>query len=789
MKQRFQILIQGAVQGVGFRPFIYKLAEELNFNGIISNSVKGVSIDIEGDESLLNEFVKRIKTDKPKLSHITTFEINRLEVNGYDDFKIIESDSRGDPETIILPDIAVCDECLAEMFDPSNRRFLYPFINCTNCGPRYSIIESLPYDRQNTSMKKFDMCEECKAEYENPLDRRFHAQPIACPKCGPQVQLLNQNWNLICEKEDAISEAVQKIKEGKIIALKGLGGFQLIVSAGNDIAVKRLRERKHRDEKPFAVMFPSFKMVKHICDLSDVEEQILISPESPIVLLKKKSGIQYPAPSSPPVRDAILHPPNGQAASSISEFIAPNNPYLGVMIPYTPLHHLIMKELGEPVIATSGNISEEPMCIDKDESIERLSGIADYFLIHNRPIIRPVDDSVVRIVRDELMILRRARGYSPLPLSIRNATEEDFVCVGGHLKNTVSVKKGNEIFISQHIGDLMNTESEKYFRNTISDLKGMYKVHPMYFVHDLHPDYSSTKYCLTQYVKTIPVQHHLAHVAACFEENKLVNKCFAVCWDGTGYGFDGTIWGGEFFTYSVEDFNRAAHFKQFRIPGGDAAVKDTRRSLSGILYEIFGNDIPFSKLNSAASENDLRLFTQMLNKNLNCFATTSAGRIFDAVSSLLNICGKSSYEGQAAMMLEFVADKKILTHYDFAIKNNTTLILDWQPMFEQMLNDIVRGLEVSVVSAKFHNTLVEIIISLSRRVGLKDVVLTGGCFQNVFLLERTIERLIEEGFNPYWNKSVPTNDGGISFGQAVFANHILSRDNKTKTIQTETMRV
>ncbi len=782
MKQRFQILIQGAVQGVGFRPFIYKLADELNLKGIISNNVKGVHIDIEGDELLLNEFVRRIKTDKPKLSHITTFEIIRLEVNGFDDLKIIESDPRGDPSAIILPDIAVCNECLSEMFDPNNRRFLYPFINCTNCGPRFSIIEALPYDRPNTSMKTFKMCDECKEEYENPLDRRFHAQPIACPNCGPHIELLDQNGKLICEKEDAISEAVKKIKEGKIITLKGLGGFQLIVSAENDEAVKRLRERKHRDEKPFAVMFPSIGMIKDYCFVSKVEESILLSPESPIILLKKISGIRYPA-------SGTQHPPKGQAVPTISEFIAPQNPYLGVLLPYTPLHHLLMREFGQPIIATSGNISEEPMCIDENEAIEKLSGIADYFLIHNRPIVRPVDDSVVRILKDELMILRRARGYSPLPLTIRNAAEEDFVCVGGHLKNTVSVKKGNEVFISQHIGDLENTEAEKYFGNTVSDLKEMYKVNPSYFVHDLHPDYSSTKYCSTQNIKIIPVQHHLAHVAACFEENKLENKCLAVCWDGTGYGFDGNIWGGEFFTYSAENFNHVAQLRQFRIPGGDAAVKDTRRTLTGILYEIFGNDIPFSKLNLDVPENSFRLFTQMLNKNLNCFKTTSVGRIYDAVSSLLNICNKSSYEGQAAMMLEFAADQKISAHYDFHLIEKSTLIVDWQPMFEQMFNDIAMEVKDSAISAKFHNTLVEIIIALSRRIGQEDVVLTGGCFQNVFLLERTIERLIGEGFNPYWNKSIPTNDGGISYGQAVFANHILNRDNKTKIIQTETIRV
>ena len=782
MKQRFQILIQGAVQGVGFRPFIYKLAHELNLNGIIANNVIGVSIDVEGDECLLNEFISRLKSDKPAHSIISSIKISKLEVKGYDDFKIIESESQGEPDAIILPDIAVCDDCLAELFDPNNRRFLYPFINCTNCGPRFTIIESLPYDRSNTSMKQFEMCDECKSEYENPLDRRFHAQPIACPKCGPQVQMLNHHGKIICEREDAIYETVQKIKEGKIIALKGLGGFQLIVNAGNDDAVKILRHRKHRDEKPFALMFPSIEMIKEHCFVSGVEENTLLSSESPIVLLRKKSGFRYPV-------SGIQHPTKWQAASSISESVAPRNPYLGVMLPYTPLHHLIMKELSQPVIATSGNISEEPMCIDENEAIERLSGIADYFLIHNRPIIRPVDDSVVRIVKDKLMILRRARGYSPIPFSITNAAEENLICVGGHLKNTVSVKKGNKVFISQHIGDLENTEAEKYFRNTISDFKQMYKVNPAYLAHDLHPDYTSTKYCSAQNLKAIPVQHHLAHIAGCYEENHLEGKCFAVCWDGTGYGFDKTIWGGEFFTYSEEEFSRVAHFRKFRIPGGDAAVKDTRRSMTGILYEIFGIDIPFAKLNRAIPENELLLFAQMLDKNINCFATTSVGRIFDAVSSLLNICSKSSYEAQAAMMLEFAADHKTLSYYDFNLTDNSIFIVDWQPMFEQMIDEIFRGIDAPVISAKFHNTLVEIIITLSKKIGLTDVILTGGCFQNVFLLEKTIDRLVEEKFNPHWNKIVPTNDGGISFGQAVFANHILKRQNKTKIIQTEKIGV
>ncbi|MFN3873146.1 MAG: carbamoyltransferase HypF [Ignavibacterium sp.] len=766
MKKRVQILIQGAVQGVGFRPFIYKLANELSLKGIIANNVNGVIIDVEGNENTLNEFISRIKSDKPRNSVINSFTVKELLLNGYEDFQIIESESSGEPSAIILPDIAVCNECLTEMFDPENRRYLYPFINCTNCGPRFSIIESLPYDRPNTSMKIFEMCDKCREEYQNPLDRRFHAQPIACPDCGPQIQLLNQSGEIICERQNAITKTVALIRQGKIVALKGLGGFQLIANAGDDDAVKRLRERKHRDEKPFAVMFPSIEMIKQFCDISKTEEQILNSPESPIVLVKKKN--------------MTLH-----QTSAISELVAPKNPYLGVMLPYTPLHHLLMKEFGEPMIVTSGNISEEPMCIDESGAIERLSGIADYFLIHNRPIVRPVDDSVVRVVKDKLMILRRARGFSPMPISIRNAVEENFICVGGHLKNTISLKKGNEVFISQHIGDLENTEAEKYFRNTISDFKQMYKVKPEYYVHDWHPDYSSTKFCNQQNVKTISVQHHLAHIAACYEENKLDGKCFAVCWDGTGYGLDGTIWGGEFFIYDEYEFQHFAQFRQFRLPGGDAAARDTRRSLAGILYEIFGESIPFERLNLTHTKKDLTIFIQMLKRNINCFTTSSAGRLFDAVSALLNICQKSTYEGQAAMMLEFIADKRINNYYYFDLLEKEKLMVDWQPMFEEIVIDLEQKLSASEISAKFHNTLVQIIISLAKRVSHSNVLLTGGCFQNVFLLERTIERLIEEGFVPHWNKLVPTNDGGISFGQAVFANNFIRKSKQRELLKTE----
>jgi len=787
VKQRFQISIKGAVQGVGFRPFIYKVANELNLKGTISNNIKGVSIDVEGEEVLLKEFINRIKSDKPKHSLISAFEINQLKVNGYDDFKIVNSSSSGDPTAIIQPDISVCDECLAEMFDPNNRRYLYPFINCTNCGPRFSIIKSLPYDRPNTSMRLFEMCDDCKEEYSNPNERRFHAQPIACSKCGPNVKLLDNTGELICEKYSAIKTVVEKINHGKVIALKGLGGFQLIVNASDDNAIRELRNRKHRDEKPFALMFPSIEIVKEHCIVSDVEEKLLKSPESPIVLLRKKSCISDLAPGIRNLTIGVQSTKGGQA-SSLSEFVSPQNPYLGVMLPYTPLHHLIMKDLLEPIIATSGNISEEPMCIDEKEALEKLAGIADYFLVHNRPIIRPVDDSVIRVVKSREMILRRARGYAPLPISIRNSTEENFISVGAHLKNVIALKKGNEIFNSQHIGDLSNTEAEKYFEATISDFQKMYKVNPDFLVHDLHPDYSSTKYCLHNNIKTIEVQHHLAHIAACYEEKKLNGNCFAVCWDGTGYGFDKTIWGGEFFTYDESDYKHIAQFRQFRLPGGEAAVKDSRRSLIGILYDIFKDDIPYPKLSFSDSQNELTLFVKMLQKNINCFTTSSMGRIFDAVSSLLNLCHKSFYEGQAAMMLEFAADETVNTYYNFSLIEGDKFIIDWQPMFEEILNDLEKKIPATEISSKFHNTLIEVIITLSKRIGLKDVILTGGCFQNKFLLERTIDKLIANGFTPHWNEQIPPNDGGISFGQAVFANHYINRDKKKDFVINESLK-
>ncbi|HDZ59115.1 MAG TPA: carbamoyltransferase HypF, partial [Ignavibacteriales bacterium] len=469
---RIHIAIGGAVQGVGFRPFVYRTATNLGLTGFVLNNSLGVFIEAEGEESLLKIFLKNIEEEKPPLSVITSLEHSFLDPAGYDKFEIKESEMNDEVAAFILPDIAVCDDCLKEMLDPNDRRYLYPFINCTNCGPRFSIIESLPYDRPNTSMKNFEMCDDCRKEYEDPVNRRFHAQPVACPKCGPHLSLWDENGNTLAEKEDALLHTAELIRNGKIVALKGLGGFQLIVDASNDDAVKRLRERKHREEKPFALMFPGLNSIREACEVSETEKRVLHSPASPIVLLKRKDG-------------------NDNRATTISKFIAISNPYLGAMLPYTPLHHLLLKELNIPIVATSANLSEEPICIDEPGALERLNGIADYYLVNNRPIVRHVDDSIVRVIKNREMVMRRARGYAPLPVHLSDQqkvlNDEKILAVGGHLKNTISLKVNSNVFTSQHIGDLSTEEANKTFKKVIDDFQVLYDLKPSVIISDLHP--------------------------------------------------------------------------------------------------------------------------------------------------------------------------------------------------------------------------------------------------------------------------------------------------------------
>lgn len=756
MRERVKIIIRGAVQGVGFRPFIYRLAKELNLTGYVINSAKGVFIEAEGELNLLKDFVLKIQIEKPAHSIITSFEFSFLDPVGYTDFTIQMSKKEEEVSAFVLPDIATCDDCSREMFDPNDRRYLYPFINCTNCGPRFTIIESLPYDRPNTSMKIFKMCPECESEYKNPLNRRFHAQPIACPVCGPHIELWDNSGNLLYAKHDAILQTIELIKSGKIIAIKGIGGFHLVVDSTNDEAVKSLRKKKHREEKPFALMFPDIEMVKEFCVVSDLEERLLKSSESPIVLLRKKDF----KVNNPNLISSIIH------EFTISDFVAPYNPYLGVMLPYSPLHHLLTKLLNKPIVATSGNLSEEPICIDEYEALERLKGIANYFLVHNRPIVRHCDDSIARIINDREFIIRRARGYAPLPFLIEDYDEEKIIAVGGHLKNTISLKKKNMVFVSQHIGDLSTSESFNAFKKTIESFKSLYEIDSYKLIGDLHPDYLSTKYLKGEKKDFYLVQHHLAHVAACKNENQVKGECLGVSWDGTGFGLDGKIWGSEFFYISDREYQHLGHFKSFALPGGELAIKEPRRTLAGLLYEIYDDDISnLDLLKKKFSEKELKLIVHMIKQKINSPDCVSAGRLFDAFSSLLGICDYSNFEGQAAMKLEFAVDSSTDAFYDFNLNKGETITIDWTQIFTSILKDIQDEISINQIATKFHNTLTEIISSFSKLTGLKKILLSGGCFQNVYLLERTIKRLKEENFQVYWHQRIPTNDGGISFGQ------------------------
>ncbi|MHB8580780.1 MAG: carbamoyltransferase HypF [Ignavibacteriaceae bacterium] len=749
MESRVHIVIMGAVQGVGFRPFIFRLAKEMNLNGYVLNSSQGVLIEAEGNKNILDEFILRIEKEKPSLSVITSLEFSFLDPKGYHKFEIKESEKNNEIAALILPDIAVCKECLEEMFDPNDRRFLYPFINCTNCGPRFSIIESLPYDRPNTSMKVFEMCEDCRKEYENPLNRRFHAQPIACPRCGPHLELWDDKGNILSAHHSALVEAANKIKQGSIIAFKGLGGFQLIVDSRNDKAVSNLRIKKCREEKPFALMFPDLEFVKQVCEVSPFEERLLLSAESPIVLLKKKRHTKI-----------------------LSELVAPANPYLGVMLPYTPLHHILMKELNFPIVATSGNLSEEPICIDEYKALKRLKEIAEYFLVHNRPIVRHVDDSIVRVVLDREMVIRRARGYAPLPIKLKNSNyEKSILAVGGHLKNTIALKVKDNMFISQHIGDLSIIETFNCFNTVIEDFQKLYEVDADQVVCDSHPEYLSTKYAKSLNKNFYSVQHHYAHIASCRAENQVEGNALGVAWDGTGYGLDGMIWGGEFFISGEDSYKHIGQFRQFRLPGGESAIKEPKRSAAGLLYEIFGDDLfnkKFSDICKNFGEKELLLIQKMLNKKINCPLTSSVGRIFDAVSSLIDIAHVSNYEGQSAMMLEFAADPNIKGSYSFFINYKDKFIVDWEKTIKQILKDKLTGIDSSVISAKFHNTLAQIILDVAENIKEEKVILSGGVFQNVFLVERTVKLLEQNKFKVYRHQRVPPNDGGISLGQIAY---------------------
>ncbi|MGO8789259.1 MAG: carbamoyltransferase HypF [Terriglobia bacterium] len=825
---RKAIEITGMVQGVGFRPFVFRLATDNHLTGFITNTAAGVSIEVEGTADGVESFLERLPKEIPPLARITGIIVADRPSNHDVGFRILPSRSGEERRVLISPDVAVCDDCLAELFNPAGRRFRYPFINCTNCGPRYTIVRDIPYDRAKTSMAPFPMCPDCQREYDDPRDRRFHAQPNACWKCGPGVELWDNSGRRI-EVGDPIQKTVELLAAGEIVAVKGLGGFHLAADAMNEASVARLRERKRRVEKPFAVMAPSLADLEEFCCLNDTARQLLQSPAHPIVLLRKKRPERF-APS-----------------------VAPFNRDLGVFLPYTPLHHLLFagngvgaserqksrsspcppcpknfhtesteplrdlrvkafpstdvterfeninaasKEAEGPRLAalvmTSGNISEEPIAIDNAEAVERLRGLADYFLVHNREILLRADDSVVRVGGGRARQVRRSRGYVPSPIFLK----EDLppvLAVGGELKNTICITRGREAFLSQHIGDLENLESYKFFESTVAGLKRILEVEPRMLAYDLHPDYFSTRWALNrQGIEAVGVQHHHAHIASCMAENQLDARVIGFALDGTGYGLDGNVWGGEVLACDYRGFERLAHLQHIPMPGGSAVIVEPRRMAIGYLFRHFGRelwdlDIPFVRgLDRRRTEALLR----MIEHGLNCPLTSSTGRLFDAVAAIAGVREQVNYEAQAAIELEAAIEEHGAEPssapsagasgegdgYPFAIRDEGGgWVIDTRPMFVALAQDMRDRAPTGLVSRRFHLGLVDVLARtaalLRERTGLDRVCLSGGSFQNTFLSAHLQRRLEKESFQVFSHTEVPCGDGGISLGQAIIAAH------------------
>lgn len=730
--ERRRYTVSGIVQGVGFRAFIYRLATEHNLRGWVQNTSAGVTFEIEGDTKNITAFEAALPQQKPARAIIDRYEFIVIALQNDSGFRIVASDESEDISVSILPDISLCSDCLSEMSDQQNRRYHYPFINCVNCGPRYTIITALPYDRSATSMAGFEMCSDCRSEYEDPTNRRFHAQPIACPKCGPHLELWDEKGEIVSIGDEAIKRAAAAIVDGKIIALKGLGGFHLIADASNEEAVQLLRNRKARKTKPFALMYPTLENAQADCFISTEEKSLLCSAAAPIVLLRHKNPAHI-APS-----------------------VAPRNPYFGVMLPYTPLHVLLLQNLQRPVVATSGNRASEPICIAENEALECLGGIADLFLVHNRSIINRCDDSITRIIAERAMIIRRARGYAPLAIRMRKHAAQTILAVGGHLKNTIALAKGNRLTLSPHIGDLDTPEACAAHEEAISTMINLYHEKPELVGCDAHPDYRSTQLVQGRFTKTIPVQHHYAHALSCMIDNQIEAPCFAAVWDGAGLGDDGTIWGGEFLNITENGYKRTAHLLSFPLPGGEQAARKPTRSALGVLYAMQAS------LDSLVlADEEKRLLIKAIERKINTSMTSSAGRLFDAVASLCGLCHENTFEGEAAMALEFtaVANDAI---YDFELSGD---IVDWRPMMRQILIDLENKTAVGIIAARFHNTLASIIAAVAQRQPSKQILLTGGCFQNKLLLESAIKCLNKAGFEPFYHQQIPPNDGGLAAGQ------------------------
>lgn len=748
--QRLALRIEGTVQGVGFRPFVYREAVAQGLAGWVSNGPGGVDLEIQGTTDALQIFLSALHTRLPVQASITRVDTRSMTLGTETAFTIADSTMAAEPRPVLPADLALCGECAEEIQSPAHRRYRYPFTNCTNCGPRYSIIERLPYDRPHTSMKDFTLCGPCSEEYRELRDRRFHAQPVACPACGPVLHLLDATGEFVAQGDSALQSASDAVVAGQIVATKGLGGFQFIVDAANDPAVTRLRKRKNREAKPFAILFPSLAAARLYCRISEEEARVLTSHQAPIVLLRRRSD-------APP----------------LSEGVAPRNPYLGALLPYTPMHLLLMNALARPVICTSGNVADEPMCTQNSEAVKRLGSIADRFLAHNRPIVRPVDDSIARIGPAGLELLRRARGYAPLALPLAEPVA-GILALGGQLKATIALGFGSQAVISQHLGNLDTLEGAKLLESTADDLLGFFRVTPRVLACDLHPDYLSSRLAERLAKRwEIPlekVQHHHAHIAACIAEHGLCGKVLGFAWDGSGLGTDNTLWGGEALLCDDAGFQRLAFLKPFSLPGGETAIREPRRAALGLLHSHSpALAARFAPRWFSAQESSLLL--ALLDRGFKAVSTSSIGRLFDAVAALAGLRERNLFEGQAAMELEFAADGNAdAGAYPFPLTaQGNAWIADWGPLLDAVLADVAQGTPPATLSVRFHNALADMALATAARSGVRKVVLAGGCFQNQRLAATLRRRLTDEGFEVYSPRLVPANDGGLSLGQLLIA--------------------
>jgi hydrogenase maturation protein HypF len=777
--QRLHLRISGLVQGVGFRPYVYGLATALGLGGWVRNTGDAVELEVEGSSENLAQFLERLVEQAPPPSHIAQVSRQPCPPQGSESFEIRPSSAQRQQGTSwVLPDLATCPDCLQELFDPQDRRYAYPLINCTHCGPRFSILRSLPYDRPQTTMRGFRMCPACQQEYHDPANRRFHAQPNACPVCGPHLELWDATGVILAVGRhpeavlDLIEQAAEQLRQGQILALKGLGGFQLLVDARNQGAVQRLRDRKQRPSKPLAVMLPSLEAAQQLCEVSAVEAGLLTSPAAPIVLLQRRP----------------------ESTTDLAAALAPNNPTLGSMLPATPLHHLLLAACNFPLVATSGNRSDEPLCFQEEQVLAHLGGIADGFLIHTRPIHHPLDDSVVRVARGQPLVLRRARGYAPQPMASQLFEAAPVIlALGGHLKNSIALSLPGQVVLSQHIGDLDTPATLAHLETTVDQLLDLYRLEVQALACDAHPDYASSQLAHTLRQRwgnlpLIPVQHHTAHVLSAMVDHQIDPPLLGFAWDGTGYGSDGCLWGGEALAVTgLGQVQRVASFRPFPLPGGEAAAREPRRAALGLLYAALG-EAAFSLCDcpslQAFTPAELQVLQGMLRRQVNSPLTSSVGRLFDAIASLLGLCQRSQFEGDAAMQLEF-AQAGVVTdeRYPFNLQPDAqgSWVVDWQPMLEEALL-AQRSQPAGLIAARFHNTLAEIVRAIAQRalatpiaevVGLETVVLTGGCFQNRALLERTLRRLRNAGFQAYAPHQVPPNDGGLAVGQLLAAHWAL----------------